>query len=130
LPGGKLIGQEAVHQGGLAYVSGTGDHDSHAEELSWCIIGSLELSEVGEDLFVGLAREFGWQRERLDVLVEMDATVERDEERDRDEKAGVKQPLHDISDGLVDLKSLNDLLGSDRTKIITTQPDSEIERDR
>jgi hypothetical protein len=67
-----------MHQGGLACVSGTGDHHSHAEELSWCIIGSLELSEVGEDLSVGLAREFVWQREGLDVLVEIKTTAERE----------------------------------------------------
>jgi hypothetical protein len=75
---GELVGQEAVHQGGLASIPGSGNHNAHAEDFSRTI-GSLELLEVCEDHFVRFVGELVWQRESLEVLGEMHApTRERE----------------------------------------------------
>jgi hypothetical protein len=79
----ELVGEQAVDQSGLASFSRSGDHHSHAEDFGWCVIGSLELSEVGEDLSIRFLRELGWQRESLEVLVEINAP-ERERERQRE----------------------------------------------
>jgi hypothetical protein len=61
---GELVGQEAVHQGGLTGIPGSGNHHAHAKDFSRTI-SSLELLEVGEDRWVRLVGELVWQRERV-----------------------------------------------------------------
>jgi hypothetical protein len=56
--------------------------------------------------------------------------IQRERERERDEKRRGLACLTYISDGVVDLESLGDLLGSDITNITPTQPNSERERER
>jgi hypothetical protein len=53
----------------------------------------LELSEGGEDLFVRFLRELGWQRESLEVLVEIDAPEMREREVRRGSVRGSGYPI-------------------------------------
>jgi hypothetical protein len=110
-----------VNQSGLASISRTSDHHTHAEQLSRTI-RSLELLEVSQDLLVRFVGEFIWQGESLEVFAEINATTKERDIYMRRRRDG-HDCILDTSDGAIDLQSFGYLGSSISSDIIPIQAD-------